>query len=206
MWYDILHSRKKGNIMENESTKEFIINSAKQLFLEKGYKNVTVMDICNFCSITKTTFYYHLKSKEDIILDFYDNIIKNLSQQFAAILYAPNHWEQLMACFEYLIDETLQYGSDLMSQLLISNLNEDSNSFDFRSELTEVAVAVIKNCQSAGDILNTSDARSLYIGASYIFLGMEVTWSMKNGEFDWRQQFRKVLQDFFIVKDSLRIQ
>lgn len=43
-------------IMTNKTTKDFIIETANELFLEKGYKNVTVVDICEACNISKTTF------------------------------------------------------------------------------------------------------------------------------------------------------
>ena len=55
-------------------TKEIIRNKAISLFVEKGYNNVTVVDICEACSITKPTFYNYIPSKESIILNIYDDI------------------------------------------------------------------------------------------------------------------------------------
>ncbi|MFA9378620.1 MAG: TetR/AcrR family transcriptional regulator [Lachnotalea sp.] len=50
--------------------KGFIIEKANQLYLEKGYRNVAVFDICDACQLSKTTFYYHLKSKEDTLREY----------------------------------------------------------------------------------------------------------------------------------------
>lgn len=47
-----------------------VIDNAIEMFVEYGYNNVTVEQICNEAKIGKTTFYYHFKSKEDSIIDF----------------------------------------------------------------------------------------------------------------------------------------
>ena len=54
------------------------------------------------------------------------------------------------------MDETMKYGTDFMSQMFISNLREDSGSFDMRYELTDIAVTIVKKGQAAGCLLYTS--------------------------------------------------
>jgi AcrR family transcriptional regulator len=190
--------------MSNSSTKEFIIEIANQLFLEKGYQNVTVMDICQACNISKTTFYYHLKSKEDTILHFYDSLTHNISQSLADILALDNYWDQLMHCFESLVREDYKYGTDFFSQMLISNLKEDYGSYDLREELTNIAIIIIKKGQEAGQIRNQSDAKQLYMASAYAFLGQEVTWCMKKGKFEWISEIRIALENIYDVTPELR--
>lgn len=190
--------------MSANSTKEFIIETANRLFLERGYKNVTVKDICDACRITKTTFYYHLKSKEDIILDFYGSLAQVISRRLLSILTADNHWEQLMMLFETLIEETRKYGTDFMSQMFICNLKEDAGSFDMRDELTEIAVAVVKKGQEAGQIRNACDPLALYTASAYTFSGMEVLWCIKDGDFDWKLEMRKAMEVIFDADPKLR--
>jgi Transcriptional regulator len=190
--------------MKNKTTKDFIIETANKLFLEKGYQNVTIVDICTACDISKTTFYYHLKSKDDIILNFYDSSIHNITNQLLSILAIDNYWEQLMACFESLVSEAYQYGTDFFSQMMIMNLKENFGSFDFRDELTSVAVMIIKKCQESGQIRNKSNAEDLYRASGYAFLGHEVTWCMKKGNFDWRKEMRKSLENIYDVAPEFR--
>jgi AcrR family transcriptional regulator len=190
-------------IMSN-STRDFIIEKANQLFLEKNYQNVTVMDICEACGISKTTFYYHLKSKEDIVLHFYDSITHNISQYLMSILSTDNYWEQLMVCFDSLVEEAYKYGTGFFSQMMISNLKEDYGSFDLRDELTNIAVLIIKKGQESGQIRNTSNALDLYTASAYAFLGQDVTWCIKNGNFDWRIEMRKALENIYDVNPELR--
>lgn len=89
--------------MAESATKEMIIEKANQLFQEKGYNQVTIQDICDACEITKTTFYYHMKSKDDLIINNYDIITENLTQLMVSLIAADNYWEQLWMCFEVLI-------------------------------------------------------------------------------------------------------
>ena len=191
--------------MSANSTREYIIETANKLFEERGYANVTVKDICDACGITKTTFYYHIKSKEEIILDFYGSVIQTINKKLVSILAADNYWEQLMMLFEMLMDETMRYGTDFMSQMFISNLREDSGSFDMRYELTDIAVTIIKKGQAAGQIGNQSDARELYTASAYAFSGMEILWCIREGAFDWKHELRKAMEALYQVSDSLRL-
>lgn len=190
--------------MSNKSTKDLIIETANKLFLEKGYKNVTVVDICEALNISKTTFYYHLKSKEEIILHFYDSVTHNISQYLLSILSMDNYWDQLMICFDSLIDEAYKYGPDFFSQMLISNLKEDYGSYDFREELTNIAVMIIKKGQEAGQIRNRNSAEELYKASAYAFFGHETTWCIKKGNFEWKASMRKSLENIFDVAPEFR--
>ncbi|WP_315121125.1 TetR/AcrR family transcriptional regulator [uncultured Clostridium sp.] len=190
--------------MTKKTTKDFIIETANKLFLEKGYQNVTVVDICEACGISKTTFYYHLKSKEDIILRFYDSLTHNISQHLMSILTMDNYWEQLMVCFESLVAEAYKYGTDFFSQMMISNLKEDFGSYDFRDELTNIAIMIIKKGQESGQIRNKNSAKDLYKASAYAFLGYEVTWCIKKGKFDWKQEIRKSLENIYDVAPEFR--
>jgi len=51
-----------------EETRQKIIETSLQLFVEKGYDETTVLDIvANLGGMTRGAFYHHFKSKEDIL-------------------------------------------------------------------------------------------------------------------------------------------
>jgi AcrR family transcriptional regulator len=58
---------KKPEIRKGE-----ILDAAEKLFAAKGYEAATVNDILSAVNIAKGTFYYHFKSKEDVL----DGIVK----------------------------------------------------------------------------------------------------------------------------------
>ena len=47
-------------------TREEISDTAVKLFLDKGYNNVTIQDICNELNITKPTFYKYISNNNKI--------------------------------------------------------------------------------------------------------------------------------------------
>lgn len=190
--------------MTNNTTKNFIIEKANQLFLDLGYQNVTVIDICDACDISKTTFYYHLKSKEEIILNFYDALSHNISQHLLYVFSKDNYWDQLVMLYKFLITEATKFGTDFFSQMLISNLKEDVGSFDPKNELSNVALKLIKKGQASGQIRNQTDAKKLLNITSFIYLGSEVYWSIKKGKLNWFEEMQKAMEIIFDVSPKLR--
>lgn len=190
--------------MVKNLTEERIINTAYNLFIEKGYDNVTVNDICKACEITKTTFYYHLNSKEDIISHFYDSVTESLASRILDVVSAENYWEQLMVCFETIILRSQYIGSDLSSQLLIMNIKDDKGTYDFNEDLTKMAVSLIEKAQKAGQIRNQSNAEQLYRASAYAFMGYETVWCIKKGSFDRLKHVRHAMENIYDVDPSLR--
>jgi AcrR family transcriptional regulator len=54
-------------VKQPEVRKAEIVESAKNLFLQKGYLHVTTQDIVDDLRISRGLLYYHFKSKEDIL-------------------------------------------------------------------------------------------------------------------------------------------
>lgn len=186
-------------------TKDEIRDKAIQMFLDRGYNNVTVIDICKECGITKPTFYKYAVSKEELIADLYDITVKELVTDTFHFVNANTHVEQLLMIFNVLINDTEKFGSDLFSQLIILNLNDNHHSFDLRSSLTEIAVTIIKKAQEKGEIRNLNDPEKLYQTLGYSFFGYEVTWCMYNATVNLRESMYDTIINVLDVREDLRI-
>ena len=125
-------------------TREEISDTAVKLFLDKGYNNVTIQDICNELNITKPTLYKYISNKEDLILDLYDSTIDHLVKDTYKLVDSDSHYQQLLIVFSTLIKDTKKYGYDLFSQMFIANLKENRNSFAMRENLTKLCIIIIK--------------------------------------------------------------
>jgi AcrR family transcriptional regulator len=64
------------------NTKESIITTAFQLFLQDGFKEVSVNRIIDHCGISKGAFYHHFQSKDDLYLQVLDRFFFNYFSQF----------------------------------------------------------------------------------------------------------------------------
>ncbi len=190
--------------MKDNKTRQEIIKTAYRLFKDNGYDKVTVNDICEACSITKTTFYYHLNSKVEIVNAYYRGVIADQADRLVEVLAAENHWEQLITCFEQLLDASSEIGPDIFGQIYIMNLKEDHRSFDLDENLTRMAVILIQRAQQAGEILNKSDPFELYRAACHSFEGFELMWCIKKGSFNRKKVVRRALEQIFDVAPGLR--
>lgn len=62
---------------EAEVRKKELASAAMKLFLQKGYNNTSIDDINKVVGVTKGAFYYHFKSKEDIL----EKVVTRLSEK-----------------------------------------------------------------------------------------------------------------------------
>jgi len=184
--------------------KEEISNIALELFSSKGYNNVTINDICDACEITKPTFYKYAGSKDELILDLYDRTIHDITTDTYRFLQADSHYEQLVIIFCSLMKDTMKFGPDLFSQMMISNLNENHHSFDMRGNLTQLAVMMINKAQQAHEINNMNDPHVLYSSLAYTFSGYEFVWCMNNGHTNYADDFFTSMNAILDVKEELR--
>lgn len=59
------------------NTQETILTQSFQLFLNEGYKEVSINKIINKCNISKGAFYYHFETKEDLYQQVLDRFFFN---------------------------------------------------------------------------------------------------------------------------------
>ncbi len=186
-------------MIEGVTMQQKLIGIALALFREKGYEQVTVNEICAKAKVTKPTFYYHLKSKDDILITFYNEVIQDLTECFLTVLSSNNHWEQCHMLFVSLINQTKRLGPDLVSQTHRINLQGNLGKFDLVGQLSKFALIIIERAQANGQIRAKGKPEDLYRAAAYLFLGCEYTWCLKDGNFDWDQEFFRPLELLFDV-------
>lgn len=86
---------KKG-----EDTKKFIREKAACLFAQKGYKNVTMKDICAITGLSRGGLYRHYDSTQQIFSEIVDMLMNaqdnELSDKMEAGLPAPQILEEIL--------------------------------------------------------------------------------------------------------------
>lgn len=186
----------------NRISKEEIRQQALKMFQERGYQQVTIMDICNACQITKPTFYKYAGSKEELVLDLYDTTICDILTNPYLFISIDTHYEQLLMIFHHLIRETEKFGSGLFSQMLISNLNENHHSFDMRENMTELCTLILQKAQEKGEINNPNPTDILYRTLAYSFMGFETNWCISNGTLNWAEEFFQGMNALLCPKEE----
>lgn len=174
----------------NKKVLKNIRKNAYTLFKEKGYKETTIMDICDACSITKTTFYRYVNSKEDLLSYYFDDISDNLGPLIIQITQSDNYVDCIIYAFDLIIDQMNSFGRNLYSQLYISNLNCNKDTFEEIPLLKEIIVSLIQKAKDTNQIHNSSSAEELYTVCKNLCFGCGILWCLNQIQ-DVREEFVK---------------
>lgn len=176
-------------------TKINLINCAIKLFKQYGYDNVTISQICKAYEISKTSFYYHFKSKEDLISNYVLLVHQISSQSLAQIMTYDTYVEQLWQLFFVYIKVYEETGPEIMAQSYINKLKYQSNYLPGDSSNHEIFVTLITKAQSEKQILNSSDPFSLANTSIFLIRGIYMLWAMHRGGFTLSETCKNALSD-----------
>lgn len=191
------------------STKQKIIATSLVLIREKGYDLVTIKEICEACGISKHTFYYYFKSKEEILNAFFTLKREIKTECLEDILSAENNFEMYWHLLEPTIDFLAESGVEIVKQIFISNLSKNIGTFSShykknKDNIHKVECSIIQKSQLLGEIHNMSLPNELAESNFNLNIGICVIWCMKNGSFDLKNACRHSTEVFFDLKKELR--
>lgn len=174
----------RGNIY-NTKTRENILNCSMELIKERGYKNVTVNEICKQAGITKTTFYYHFASKEALLEDFTVHIGHIAEKNLTSILVQETFSQQICEIFTLYCTNDINVGHEIVKQIFISKLTSgQEKDFPNSAYLYPTVVNLVAKAQSAGEITNTAKPELITHLLYQALRGQILTWATENGSFD----------------------
>ena len=131
---------------KGKNTEERIKKEAMKLFLERGYKDVSMQDICNATGLSKGGLYRHFSSKSEILLSLVEDERKaDVSERIACrepavqILtdYLDLFYRNMLMSDQSLAYALFEYASMEKDNPLMENSRTDSSLW---KELTEYGV------------------------------------------------------------------
>ena len=103
----------KTKTMENKEEKEKkLLDSAFQLFTEKGFKDTSIQEIVDHAGVAKGTFYLYFKDKYDIqdyLITYKSNQLFSKAIKHVNKLEIEKFEDRLIAIIDYLIDEFIKH-------------------------------------------------------------------------------------------------
>jgi len=188
-------------------TKKRIRQTAMRLFQERSFEEVTLNDICEASGINRHTFYYHFKSKDDLLDHYYDLPWELSSTEVADILMAENFVEQLWLIKKKFIDFVDLIGIPIIRQVLVQNIAKDARTFHpnrHMSELMRLQEGIIQRGQAAGQFKNGSDPHALVILLQQTMHSTSFMWTIMNGSFDYSRHMRYLFETLLDVSEEYR--
>ena len=83
----------------DESTERRIMESAKQVFLEKGYDGARMQEIADAANINKTMVHYYFRSKDKLFTKIFEDTMANNVPGLAETLLKNGDFESLLKAF-----------------------------------------------------------------------------------------------------------
>lgn len=196
--------------MRNENeTKKRIRESALKLFEEKSFEDVTIVDICKVSGITKHTFYYYFKSKDELLEKFYKIPCRLSMEEVGNIMSTDLYVEQLWIINKKFLDFVKEQGVEILKQIMIKNLGNDKGTFspdedDDIMEILRLQKNIIEKGQACGQFESKINSRDLTKIFHQLLHSTLFTWIMKNGEFDIEEFIRYEYEVLFQVESKYR--
>ncbi|MBD0707605.1 MULTISPECIES: TetR/AcrR family transcriptional regulator [unclassified Streptomyces] len=69
--------------MARGNTRQRIKDAALDLFVEQGYEKTSLREIAERLDVTKAALYYHFKTKEDIVVEMFDDMTRPVNELIA---------------------------------------------------------------------------------------------------------------------------
>jgi AcrR family transcriptional regulator len=110
---------------EKDGRRKLILKSARSLFLEKGFNNVTVDEIAKFSELGKGSIYLYFNSKEEIYAQVLLNDIEKFNQQTSGLFNKKKSAADLLVEFSYAYADFFLNDSELFRILMIYMLQPD---------------------------------------------------------------------------------
>ncbi|MDR1453905.1 MAG: TetR/AcrR family transcriptional regulator [Candidatus Margulisbacteria bacterium] len=193
-------------ISNDNYTKQKLVSKACEIFRSGGYSNETIDHICEAAGISKNTYYYYFKSKEDLLLACIGEFESISSRRLADIfLSGENYFEQLWLIQKQVFDFIRGAGIDFIREL--KDVHSIHDIFFVKKEWQddfELKLAIIRKAQEAGEVRNQTESRTLAITIGITFMGIFSAWISSGLRFDIEKFLRSCMENIMDLRPDLR--
>lgn len=179
--------------MKRRKLEPIIIETSLQLFKEKSFDEVSVVDICNACDITKPTFYKYASGKGDLLRFYFNRIPENFTDQWDDVEIQGSYWNCVKKGLISFLTHFMSYGLDLCTQLYIENIESYQDTFTLPEMFVQKLADLLKNAQDNHEIYNMEDPAYLVKYAISLMIGYGGYYVLFSGQKDVIKEYSDAL-------------
>lgn len=166
-------------------TKARVTECAIQLIKQKGYNHTTIPEICKAAGITKSTFYYHFESKNDVLSNFTAHLGYIVNESLPQIILQETYLKQIWAVFLIYFESNEAVGPEIIQQIFVNLLNENKEEgFPYTMSAWNIVVNLTEKAKAAGQIRNSDNAEKIASALYTAIRGRIMTWAVEKGRFN----------------------
>lgn len=191
-------------VKDPEERRQEIIDTAKRLFITKGYEKTSINDILKSVGIAKGTFYYYFASKEDVLEAMVLEVVKQGAEKARTILQDESVPVLIRIIMALQAQAPEIEGADMLHEQMLKPENAKLDQVYLQvmvRELTEVLAKPVDEAIREG-IMETDFPRE------GIGIGLLLTQQMLNRSvFDWSEgdEMRKIQVFLYYLQRILGI-
>lgn len=175
-------------IQQANQTKKRIIDTARELFVENGYYNVSVDDIVKKANSSKGGFYTHFKTKEELII----NMVPMVDQAYEKFSQSNKEYESTIDKISSLINYVFEMmekdiGLEFISAIYSSQIKDlSTDRFLLASDRMYYHIFndLIEDAQRNGEITTELSANDIISFLTTCIRGVIYDWCLKKGSFN----------------------
>ena len=161
-----------SNKRDPDATRAAILDSARTLFLDKGFGRVSISDIARDAGVTKSLIHHHFGSKQDLWGQVKENYFSEYLDHQMDMLDQTEPTSELLrksmvAYFTY-----LQQKPDFPRLISMLRLEGDHSCSDMDARITRAGIKKIRQGQQEGYIRNDLTPENILIA----FLSLVENW------------------------------
>lgn len=127
------NTKSNAKDFEFVGTKNRIFSSAIDLFMRKGFSNVSFKDIANEVGIRQSTIYNHFKSKQellDIIYDYYCHyyLSERLNATGIDAIIQKGSLADILGCIRYEFKDEYRQAMTDITKIILQRIGEDKRA------------------------------------------------------------------------------
>jgi AcrR family transcriptional regulator len=139
---------------QKEELKAKILESARELFIEKGYEATSIRNIAERIEYSPTTIYLYFKDKDDIFYALHQEGFRLLNQYFKVLEFVNDPFERLKTIMKAYIKFALEnrefYDLMFISRAPMNAIKEDSEEWDEGKKSFDALVQTVVQCIQNG--------------------------------------------------------
>lgn len=195
---------------KNLSTKKRIVEAAQQSFAKRGFDLTGVQEICEKANVSKGAFYYHFKSKDELILYLLDRWLTLIDHQ---LKLATKNGKDMRAFFANILEisENVFAGSSeqlpVFLELWLRSIRDEGlnkKTIDYYRKYTDYFEGLIENAKQSG-IVRDLDPETVSKVIISLVIGMLMQGLLDPRSSDWESVTEDAISIFFngIIKKEI---
>ena len=186
---------------ENEQRqRQQILNTAWQLFYQKGYQNTTMEDILRGARCSKGRFYYYFHSKAELLDSLYEIFDQKYIELYGLICREAHARDQLLEINRYMFQFlSNEIGAELLTSLYISQLSGTTGISFWGEEraVRRILSSIVSQGQKLGQLTAKLDCSQIVTDIIEEERSLLISWCLAKGEYDLTEASMPKLERFY---------